>query len=229
MMDSMKQSVPGSSLGKYQVIEQLATSKRDVSLIGTVSLQEVKGITRTQYGVIDLSQAKFGEQVETYYVGMGSYTLSERRRAVDVLARLLEGLSAMEVILPDNVSKRHMNVVSKNIRIMSVRVRETCKLYTMQGGDVYNKKKTILVYSPRPLDLCKCTCCGCEFPYSWYYHLPDGDQTRPGSVYRGGDEIVCKDCFYTKYEMCGYCRRYYRSDTMIQLDASCCPSCAKDW
>lgn len=225
----MEQSTLGSYHYKNQLIEQLASSKRKVSLTGAVSLQQVKEITSSQYGVIDLSQAEFGEEVETYYVGMGSYTLVERQRAVDVLARLLEGLCALEVILPDNVSKRHMNAVSKNIRIMSVRVRETCKLFSMQGNDVYNKKKTILVFSPRPLDLCKCTCCGREIPYNWVYHLPDGDQSRPGSFYHEGDEIVCKDCFNTKYERCGYCQRYYRSDTMIQLDASCCPSCAKDW
>ena len=225
----MEQSTPGSYPDKNRLIEQLVSSNRKVSLAGAVSLQRVKIITSSQYGVIDLSQAEFGEEVETYYVGMGSYTLVERQRSVDVLARLLEGLSALEVILPDNVSKRHMNVVSKNIQIMTVHVRETCKLYSMQGDYVYNKKKTILVFSPRPLDLCKCTCCGREIPYNWAYHLPDGYQTRPASVYHEGEEIVCKDCFNTKYERCGYCKGYYRSDTMIQLDASCCPSCAKDW
>ena len=109
----MEQSTPIGNPDKNLLIEQLAPSKRKVSITGAVSLQQVKGITTSQYGVIDLSPAEFGEDVETYYVGMGSYTLVKRQRTVDVLTRLLEGLNALEVILPDNVCKRHMNVVSK--------------------------------------------------------------------------------------------------------------------
>lgn len=190
-------------------------------------------ITRLEYDVIDLSQAVFGQDIETYYVGMGKYTSSKRHRSVDVLTKLLEDLDTLVVILPGNVAKRHMNVISKNIRIYSIRVLDTCRLYAMQGDEVYNKKKTLLVFSPRPLDLQKCACCGKDIPYFRLYHIPEGCQKDSRLRYEIGDEMVCKNCYQAYYEKCVYCGLSYRRDTMIRdcgyWTGYYCPSCAKEF
>ena len=227
----MKQICPSSFSNKYLLTDELESANGKVSIIGAVTMADVMMITKVEYDVIDLSQAEFGEDMETYYVGMGRYSLSRRERAVDVLKRLLEELDALEVVLPDNISVRHMNAVSNSMRIYSVRVRDTCKRYAMQGNEVYNKKKTVLVFSPRPLDLRKCACCGKDIPYNRVYHIPYGERTGAKFLYGNiGDELVCKHCFGTHYEACTYCHDYYRRDKMIQLAEYnyCCPSCAKD-
>ena len=229
----MKPIQPNNYSNKYQLKNELASANGKVFLIGTVSLEDVKIIKGFEYDVIDLSQAIFGEETEAYSVGMGKYTISHRHRTVDVLNKLLEELDALEVVLPDYVAKRHMNVISNNIRIYSVRVLDTCRLYAMQGDDVYNKKKTILVYSPRPLDLRKCACCGKDLPYNRAYHIPDGRQTGSWVSYKTDDELVCKNCYKAYYEECVYCERSFRREIMIRdcgyWTGYCCPSCAKEF
>lgn len=233
----MKPISPSHFPNKSQLTNELASADGKVSLIGAVTLADVKMITRLEYDVIDLSLAVFGEDIETYYVGMGKYTSSKRHRSVDVLTKLLEDLDALEVILPDNVGKRHMNAISKSIRIYSVRVLDTCKLYAMQGNEVYNKKKTILVFSPRPLDLRKCACCGKDIPYNRIYHIPYGERTGSRFLYNSiGDELVCKHCFNSYYEPCQYCQNYYRREIMKPMYNQIgicigyyCPSCGKEY
>lgn len=229
----MKPIWPSNYSNKYQLKDELASADGKVSLIGAVSLEDVKIIKGFEYNVIDLSQAICGEEIETYSVGMGKYSLSRRHRTVDVLTKLLEVLDALEVILPDYIAKRHMNVISKNIRIYSIRVLDTCRLYAMQGGEVYNKKKTLLEFSPRPLDLQKCTCCGKDIPYFRLYHIPKGCQKDSRLRHEIGDEMVCKNCFKAHYEKCVYCGLSYRRDTMIRdcgyWTGYYCPSCAKEF
>lgn len=228
----MKQICPSNYSNIFQFTKEVESAGGKVSLIGAVTLEDVKMITKLEYEIIDLSQAVFGEDIETYYVGMGKYISSKRHRPVDVLTRLLENLDALDVILPDNVGKRHMNAISKSIRIYSVRVLDTCKLYAMQGDEVYNKKKTILVFSPRPLDHRKCACCGKDIPYNRIYHIPYGERTGSRFLHNIGNELVCKQCFSSYYEPCQYCHSYYRREIMKPMFNNVgyyCPSCGKEY
>lgn len=135
--------------------DEIAAAGGELSLVGIVPLNVVETLTMYDYKVLDLSHAIFGHEEETYQIILG-YRCNycpvyggTGVRTVDVLKRLLENLKATLVILPDDVARRHMNAIGKNEKILAARVSENCKLFAMVGEDVYNKKKSTLVFSKR--------------------------------------------------------------------------------
>ena len=70
-------------------------------------------------------------------------------RKVEILKRILERVTADYIILPDNVSRRHINTIIRNPKIKCVKVSENCKLFSMVGDTLCNKKKTIEIFKPK--------------------------------------------------------------------------------
>ena len=116
-----------------------------------LSLTDITKMERYRYKVLDLSMGNFGEQEERKCSGMshwgacGSVWVS----TVEIIKRVLETVTADLVILPDDIARRHINTIKKNERIKGVRVSEKCKLFSMIGEDLYNKKGSILMYKSR--------------------------------------------------------------------------------
>lgn len=135
--------------------DEIAEAGGELSLVGPVPLNVIETLTHFDFKVLDLSQAIFGEEEETYQIILG-YQCNfvpvyggSGVRTVDVLKRLLENLKASLVILPDDVARRHLNAINRNERVLAARVSENCKLFSMVGEDVYNKKQTTLVFPHR--------------------------------------------------------------------------------
>ena len=131
--------------------DEIAAAEGELTLVGVVPLNVIKTLVGFDYKTLDLSRAVFGQEEEEYQVVLG-YRCNFVPvygacgvRTVDVLKRLLEGLTASEVILPDDVARRHLNAIQKNSKILAARVTGTCALFSMVGKDVYNKKGTKLV------------------------------------------------------------------------------------
>ena len=202
------------------VVGDVESANGELAIIGKVPLTAVKPLTRYDYTILDLSRAVFEEEQESYSVCMGyghsgPVYGSSGVRTVDVLKRLLENVTALTLILPDNVARRHMNVINGNKRIFSVRVSENCKLFSMVGDDVYNKKKTTLVFTPRPVVYCNCERCGKSFLKDNLLPLATGG-------------YVCRECYYVAYNSCFWCGRYFRKED-LKIDKiygePCCADC----
>lgn len=141
---------------------EIASAEGELALIGTVPLNVISLLQDFKYEVLDLSQAEFGEEDEDYVVCLGYshsgpvYGASGVRK-VDVLKRLMEDLTTKTLVLPDNVALRHINAIIKRnngkAHIFAVRVSDNCKLFSMVGDDVYNKKGTKLVFKAQPFPL----------------------------------------------------------------------------
>lgn len=121
---------------------------------GKVTLKDADIMTYRHYEVLDLSEAEFGVEVERWeqilgyrcnfcaVIGRTGY------RKVEVLKRLLEEVVARKIILPDDVCRRHINVILRNPDIHFVEVGPGCKLFSMKGDALMNKKGTKLIYQP---------------------------------------------------------------------------------
>lgn len=121
---------------------------------GTVSLADVRELTSDEHEIIDISDAEFGmeeeywEQVLGYchpccaVIGRTGY------RQVEVLNRLLEDVNAKTIILPDNIQRRHINRIIKNEQVGVALVSDNCKLFSMNGEILMNKKGAKVVYDP---------------------------------------------------------------------------------
>ena len=137
------------------LLGEIAAAEGELSLVGAVPLNVLGTLFEYDYKVLDLSQAIFGQEEETYQIILGyqcNYVPvygGTGVRVVDVLKRLLENVKASLVILPDDVARRHMNAIVRNEKIRAACVSENCKLFAMVGEDVYNKKKSSLVFSKR--------------------------------------------------------------------------------
>lgn len=135
--------------------DEIAAAEGELALVGKVPLNVIETLSIFDYKVLDLSRAIFGQEEEAYQIILGygcNYAPvygGSGVRTVDVLKRLLENLRASLVILPDDVARRHTNAINKNENILAARVSENCKLFSMVGEDVYNKKKTKLVFPQR--------------------------------------------------------------------------------
>lgn len=121
---------------------------------GKVTLDDVKKMSGERYDVLDLTEAEFGfeeeywEQVLGYGCNFCAVVGNSGYRDVEVLKRLLGEVTAHTVILPDDVCRRHVNVIIRNPNIIYAEVRPTCKLFSMKGNALMNKKGTKLVYQP---------------------------------------------------------------------------------
>ena len=121
---------------------------------GNINLSEVKKIIKSRYRILDLSEAIMGVEKESWsvflgYSHSGPVYGSSGVRDVEIFRRLLEKVTADTVILPDNVARRHLNTILDNKNIKKVKVSENCKLFSMVGEDLYNKKGTILMFKVR--------------------------------------------------------------------------------
>jgi hypothetical protein len=189
-----------------ELVGEIKSANGELALVGRVPLNVVKTLTRFEYETLDLSRAVFEEEEEEYSVYMGyghrgPYYGGSRVRKVDVLKRLLENVTALTLILPDDVARRHMTAINGNKMIFSVHVSENCKLFSMVGDDVYNKKKTTLLFTPRSVVFCKCEKCG---------NSVLKDKLLPLAT--GG--YVCMDCFYKGYDSCFWCGRYFKKNDL---------------
>lgn len=119
-----------------------------------IGLKDVESILRFKYIELDLSDIIIKEESEKWQTFLGFshsgpvYGASGEKK-IDVFNKLLSEISAHIVYLPDDVARRHVNTINKNNNIKSVKVSENCKLFTMLGDDLYNKKKTKLIMKAR--------------------------------------------------------------------------------
>lgn len=130
--------------------------------VGKVSLTDVNIMTYRSYKVLDLSEAEFGIEMERWQQILGyrcnfcPVTGRSGYRKVEVLKRLLEEVIAETVILPDDVCRRHINVIKGNRDIHYVVVGPDCRLFSMKDDALMNKKGTKLIFQPlsttRPQD-----------------------------------------------------------------------------
>lgn len=138
----------------------LNDSSEEVAIIGKVTLDDAISLYNNHYEVLDLSQGTFGYETEEWcqclgWSHYGPVYGNSGVRSVDVLRRLLERVNATKVILPDDVARRHMNTIKKNLHILQVEVGEGCKLYSMKDGNVYNKKDTIMMFEQQNRNVMK--------------------------------------------------------------------------
>ena len=209
-----------------QIKKDVQAAGRKVAVVGQFCLPILKCFSRRSYDVLDLSQATFGYAEEDYCVCLGMSHSgpvygSSGTRQVDMLTRLLGSIEALEVILPDDVARRHLNAILKNENIYSVKVGDDCKLFSMKDGSVYNKKQTILVFEPRPAEFVECEDCGKKVLKS---HL----------VKTGEGALVCGECLNKNYEQCYSCGKWYRKEQMKPGEfmdwVMFCPGCvAQDY
>lgn len=188
------------------LIEELDSANGEVAISGQFTSSIVKSLSRRHYEVLDLFDATFGSVEEEYSVCLGmshSGPVYGRSgvKTVDLLTSLIENIEALEIILPDDVAKRHLNAVSRNKKIYSAKVSETCKLFSMKDGCVYNKKQTILVFTPRPVEYVECADCGKKV-------------LKDSLVKSGYGTLVCSDCRFKGYEQCFGCGAFYHKEDM---------------
>ena len=121
---------------------------------GEINLDKANDIGEKRFHILDLTEAEMGIEEEEYsiclgYSHWGPVMGSSGTRKVEILKRILEKVSADCIILPDNVARRHINTIIRNPKIKSVKVSENCKLFSMVGDTLCNKKKTIEIFKPR--------------------------------------------------------------------------------
>ena len=213
--------------------KEIMHDAKELKVIGKMTLKDVKNLG-SMYRVLDLSQAIFELDREEYSVFLGmshSGPVYGRtvERTVDVLKRLLEDIEVLTLILPDDVAKRHMNVIAYNDDIYSVEVRETCKLFSMKNGDVFNKKGTILIFEHREPNWATCEDCGETYLSKHLIETGDGRHICVRCRNSITDESNCEFA----YETCSCCQKLYRRETMTKGEHRYwlyfCPNCvAKD-
>lgn len=120
---------------------------------GTVTLEDVATLASKHYQTLDLTKAVWGTEEEYWEVCMGwshcgPVIGNSGYRDVEVLLRLLETADAETVILPDDVMRRHINRIAANPKIMVAKVGADCRLFSMDGDKIMNRKGTKLVYDP---------------------------------------------------------------------------------
>lgn len=138
-------------LGKEKIREVLNNEMKEIALLGQVSLNDANVLSCYKLDVLDISKASFGIEQERWsqflgYGHSGAFYGNSGVRDVEVLKRFLEIVSANKLILPDDVARRHINAIKKNNRILSIEVSDSCKLFCMKDGQLYNKKGTILIF-----------------------------------------------------------------------------------
>lgn len=121
-----------------------------------LGLTDVESLKQYKYDELDLSEVIIKEESENWqnflgYSHSGPVYGASGEKKIDVLNKLLSEISANTVFLPDDVAKRHVNTIIKNDNIKSVKVSENCKLFSMVEEDLYNKKKTSLIFKSRLL------------------------------------------------------------------------------
>lgn len=121
---------------------------------GIVRLTDIDEIVENAYDTIDISMAGWGYEEEYWEQCLGwshSGFIYGRtgKKKIEVLSRFLERVEADTVILPDNVSRRHINRIAANDKIRVAMVGPNCKLFSMSGEVLMNKKGTKVVYTPK--------------------------------------------------------------------------------
>ena len=121
---------------------------------GEIYLDKANDIGEKRFHILDLSEAEMGIEEEEYSICLGYSHWGPvmggcGTRKVEILKRILENVSADCIILPDNVARRHINTIIRNPKIKCVKVSENCKLFSMVGDTLCNKKKTIEILKPR--------------------------------------------------------------------------------
>lgn len=218
-------SLTAISLPCGNLAQKITESNYNVALSGNVSLDDVAVLKKFSFHTLDLSAAVFGTEFEEYCICLG-YSHSgpvygaSRTRSVDVLKRLLDGIEILDLVLPESVAKRHMNVIAANPNIYSARVPDSCSLFAMQGDCIYNRKKTILIFEPRPVEYATCADCGKQILASHSVTTADGT-------------TLCRPCAVKGYEQCDICNRWHAKGELRQGFGSglnICPDCiAEGW
>ena len=121
---------------------------------GDIYLDKANDIGEERFHILDLTEAEMGIEEEEWsvclgYSHYGPMMGASGTRKVEILKRILERVTADCIILPDNVARRHINTIIRNPKIKSVKVSENCKLFSMAGDTLCNKKKTIEIFKPR--------------------------------------------------------------------------------
>ena len=126
-------------------------NKMNLKLTGEITLDVLKDLKRHEFDYLDISEAKFGIDYEKWEVCLGwshwgpVYGNSGYRK-VEMLRRFLEQINAKNILLPDDVMRRHINSACYNRRIEQLLVTDNCKLFANQDGKLMNKKKTNIVF-----------------------------------------------------------------------------------
>lgn len=67
-------------------------------------------------------------------------------RKINAFISLVDGLTAMQLILPATLTRKQLNVIKRNNGITGVAVPGDARLFSMKDGHLYNKKGTILMF-----------------------------------------------------------------------------------
>ena len=125
---------------------------KEVKLIGKVRLSTLAELVRHDFDFLDISEAEFGTEQEEWSVCLGwSHSGpvygNSGWRDVEVLKRFLEEINAKDILLPDDVQRRHINAAKKNPTIDELQVSPNCPLFAYEDGKLMNKKKTKPVFN----------------------------------------------------------------------------------
>lgn len=124
---------------------------KKTKITGDFHLRDIEVISTRIYEYLDVSEAKFGFQLEKWSqcLGMshsGPVYGNSGTREVDILLRFISTVKVATMVLPDDVQRRHINAAKNNKYIKQLIVRDTCKLFSYVDGKLMNKKKTLVVF-----------------------------------------------------------------------------------
>lgn len=125
---------------------------KELKLTGEITLDVLEELNCYGYDYLDISEAEFGIDYEKWEVCLGwshsgpVYGNSGYRK-VEVLRRFLEEINAKNILLPDDVQRRHINSAKKNPDIKQLEVSGNCSLFAYEDGKLMNKKKTTIIFN----------------------------------------------------------------------------------
>ena len=134
-----------SKLNWGDVIEE-----KSLNLFGEVTMPVLNILGKSEFDYLDISECEFGFAYETHWtcLGWGHSGPVERAsyRKVEMLRKFLETIRAKTILLPDEISQRHINSARCNKYIQELQVNDTCPLFAYEDGKLMNKKKTKPVF-----------------------------------------------------------------------------------
>lgn len=144
-MIDKKEYLNVSKLERGDIIED-----KSLNLFGEVTLSVIKILEKSEFEYLDISEAKFDFEYEPHWtcLGWGHPGPVERvsYKNVEVLRRFLETVRAKTILLPDNITQRHINSAKCNEYIKELKVNDTCPKFAYENGKLMNKKKTRVVF-----------------------------------------------------------------------------------
>ena len=124
---------------------------KEIKLTGFMHEHMAERFATMEFDVLDISDVKFEEGEKEDYVCLGwshcgpVYGRSYMRK-INAFMSLVDGLTAMQLILPATLTRKQLNAIKRNNGITGVAVPDDARLFSMKDGHLYNKKGTILMF-----------------------------------------------------------------------------------